>query len=155
MPMKCSDNTENDMRERGIVTEVKGNIIEVIINRKSACGGNCAQCGGCTAGGTMVRALNSQGAKKGDMVELELDERKVLKAAFLVYIIPLLIFVVSYFVSAAFIKNNIICAATAFIFLLISFFLLHFYDRKKGGGYMPKAVLAVSGSDKENEICSN
>lgn len=129
------------MREKGVVIGIDGKYIDVKIDRKSACGGNCAECGGCMQKGSGVRAKNPGNVKKGDIVELELNSGRVLHAAFLVYILPLIIFICGYCIAGFVVKNNIICAAAGGIFMIISFFLLHAYDKKTKEKYMPEAVL--------------
>lgn len=66
---------------------------EVLVTRESACGGNCAQCGGCGGAGKTLTALarNPMGAKPGDNVIIETGSARVLSLAALVYLAPLLL----------------------------------------------------------------
>lgn len=83
------------MKQIGIVEAVNGTEARVKIKRESACGGNCASCGGCGgAKTTTVVAQNKAVAVVGDMVELEMPSGTVLSAAAAVYIIPLVAFIV-------------------------------------------------------------
>ena len=67
---------------------------EVFLLRQSACSGDCHSCGGCGAirEELIVRAENPIGAKVGDLVTIETETKTVLTAAFLVYLVPILLF---------------------------------------------------------------
>lgn len=83
------------MRKTGIVKTV-GEITEVAIIRESACGENCANCkGGCTPGETVIIAENELGAEIGDRVILEIQDKNAITAAFIAYIIPLVVLLVA------------------------------------------------------------
>ena len=71
---------------------------EVIRIRESACSGDCHKCAGCGAAQqTMLfSAHNAIGAKPGDTVVVESDTGTVLKGAVLLYVLPLLTFLVAY-----------------------------------------------------------
>ncbi len=70
----------------------------VLCKRESACGGNCAQCGGCGDGQKMmeVTALNPIGARPGDRVILETATGEVLALVALVYLIPIVLLIAGY-----------------------------------------------------------
>ena len=79
------------MKQIGVVEAVNGNEITVRVNRESACGGNCASCSaGCQSGKITVTAENRAGAVTGDKVIIEMPSQKILGAAALVYILPIL-----------------------------------------------------------------
>lgn len=139
------------MREKGRVVEVNGGNITIAIGKESACGGNCASCGGCGQKVRTAKAINSVNAKIGDVVEIELCERKILSAAFIVYILPLLLFLPGYYLPRIFTENNVICTIAAFVFMIIGFFLTHAYDKQTNGKYLPEAVFIVSETDKCTE----
>lgn len=77
----------------GVVDALKGQNAVVNLTRSTACG----DCGACQMGkenlDRQVEAYNPVGAKVGDFVTMEMEDGKVLKAAFMVYIIPLVILV--------------------------------------------------------------
>lgn len=82
------------MRKPGIV-KCGGDVCEVAVLRQSACGENCAHCkGGCTPGDTIITAENTAGAKVGDRVILEIPDRTGVKAAALVYMLPIIALVI-------------------------------------------------------------
>jgi sigma-E factor negative regulatory protein RseC len=65
----------------------------VLVNRSSACEG-CGAKGACHAFGggrdAKVSVENKIGAKAGDLVEIGIEEASLLKASFLVYIVPII-----------------------------------------------------------------
>ena len=71
---------------------------EVIRIRESACSGDCHKCSGCGAQKETVilTAQNPIGAKAGDMVVIESATGPVLKAAAMLYILPVVLFLVGY-----------------------------------------------------------
>ncbi len=79
-------------RETGTVIAVRGDVAEVALPRGRMCEG-CGSC--CVAAGedTMVlEARNPHGAVKGDRVEVEVPAGMALKAAYLLYGVPLVAF---------------------------------------------------------------
>lgn len=71
---------------------------EVLHLRQSACSGDCHKCAGCGAAQEtlVVRAGNPIGAQPGDLVVISSDSAGVLKAAAVVYLLPVLLFFVGY-----------------------------------------------------------
>ncbi len=77
---------------------------EVFLERPSACGGNCHDCGGC--GGDQKRivvatALNPIGAGVGDRVYIEANTKRIFSVILLVYLVPLVLFFVGYGIGMA------------------------------------------------------
>lgn len=71
----------------GIVIEVNGSMAKVKASRH----GDCKNCGACPGdGATVLEAKNPVGAKPGQHVIFEIKEANMLKAAFVVYIVPLI-----------------------------------------------------------------
>lgn len=71
---------------------------EVARVRESACSGDCHKCSGCGAQQQimLLTAHNAIGAKPGDMVVIESDTGPVLKAAAMLYVLPLVLFLAGY-----------------------------------------------------------
>ena len=132
------------MRERGMVSEVKDGFITVKIQRMSSCGENCASCGACRNKEHTVVVRNTVNAKKGDSVMLEISSEKIMRAAFLVYVIPLMLLIAGYYLASCFTQKTLICIISAFSFMLIAFVLLHLYDKKYSEKYEPIAVSAIN-----------
>ena len=71
---------------------------QVSVVRQSACSGDCHKCEGCGAAEqTMIfTATNPIGAKAGDLVTVESASGPVLKAAAILYMVPLVLFIGGY-----------------------------------------------------------
>ncbi len=75
---------------------------QVVHIRQSACSGDCHQCAGCGAAQeTMIlTAQNPIGAGPGDVVILSSESGPVLKAAAVLYMVPLVLFFAGYALGA-------------------------------------------------------
>lgn len=71
---------------------------EVIRVRESACSGDCHKCSGCGAAQQtlLLTADNPIGARVGDLVVLSSGSAAVLKAAAVLYLLPLVLFLAGY-----------------------------------------------------------
>lgn len=71
---------------------------QVAYLRQSACSGDCHKCSGCGAvEQTMLfEARNPIGAKPGELVVVESQSGPVLKAAAVLYMLPLVLFIAGY-----------------------------------------------------------
>lgn len=71
---------------------------QVIRLRESACSGDCHKCSGCGAARQtlMFTADNPIGAQPGDTVIVQAKTGPVLKAAALLYVLPLVLFLAGY-----------------------------------------------------------
>lgn len=120
------------MTEIGVVKNVIDNTAEVAVVRKSSCGENCGSCsGGCKLTENIVTAKNTVGAKNGDVVEIEASSRAVLGRAFLIYILPLLLFFIVYFIAERLAQSEKTAVISAFIAFAAVFCVLHFFDKRK------------------------
>ena len=74
---------------------------QVACLRESACSGDCHKCAGCGAvqQPMIVTARNPIGARPGDMVTIVSETGPVLKAAAVLYLLPLVLFVAGYLVG--------------------------------------------------------
>ena len=70
----------------------------VIHIRESACSGDCHKCSGCGAAkeAIILEAKNPIGAKAGDLVKIEAASGPVLKAAVVMYMVPMILFFAGY-----------------------------------------------------------
>ncbi|NLO48387.1 MAG: SoxR reducing system RseC family protein [Clostridiales bacterium] len=93
------------MKQNAIVKKIiRDTLAEVEVQRSSACGEQCASCSsGCGIKKTLtVTAINTAGAKPGDKVIIESGTAKVVLLALFVYILPLVIFLMAYFLASSF-----------------------------------------------------
>ena len=112
------------MTQIAVVTEVVGNKARIQVKRVSACAHDCERCGGgCSemmkSAPVSVLAKNPLGAVPGDRVVVASDTRSILGTAALVYLLPLLLFFLGYFIAAgsgAEEKNALIAGGICFLF---------------------------------------
>lgn len=73
----------------------------VIHVRESACSGDCHKCSGCGAAkeAVLFTADNPIRASRGDLVKVESATGPVLKAAVVLYVIPLVLFFLGYYLG--------------------------------------------------------
>ena len=139
------------MRETGIVTDKQNNKITVKIQRASSCGENCSMCGACKNKEHFVTFETGINVEKGDIVILEVPSKSILKAAFIVYIVPIIFLLFGYYVSDIFFDNDAFCALSGIILMIISFILVHIYDKKVSDKYKP-IVVSLEKSPKNDDI---
>lgn len=74
---------------------------DVLLVRESACSGDCHKCSGCGAAKEtmIVRAQNLINARRGDLVKVESATGPVMKAAVVLYVIPLVLFFLGYYLG--------------------------------------------------------
>ena len=128
------------MREIGTVVETLGESCRVSFKRKSACGENCASCkAACNAGEHICEVKNSVGAKAGDSVIVETESRKVLKSAFLVYILPIIAFLTVYGVlDLKF--SGVIPAGAGILAMVAVFALMRLYEKGHKEELVPEII---------------
>ena len=75
----------------------------VLLVRESACSGDCHKCSGCGAAKEtlLVTAQNPIRAAKGDLVSIRSESGPVLKAAAVLYMMPLVLFFLGYALGEA------------------------------------------------------
>ena len=84
-----------------VIRVVSDTVAKVAVKRKSACSGDCHTCHGCPHPDeiVMVDADNFVGAQKGDDVVIRSDTGRVLKLAAMLYLMPMVLFFLGYFLT--------------------------------------------------------
>lgn len=124
------------MNKRGLVLSSEEGMAKVMVTRSGACGPSCASCSSCSNKDLVLSLPNYVGAEKGDFVELTSDNSSVLSHTALVYIVPLLMFIVSVGLSYSFLSSKnisnfeLLSFLIGIIGLLLSYFVLSKYDKK-------------------------
>jgi sigma-E factor negative regulatory protein RseC len=97
--------------------------------RESACSGDCHKCSGCGAAteAILLEARNDLGAKTGDLVKIEAASGPVLKAAMVMYLVPMILFFVGYAIGDALWELGALIGCLGFV---VSIALAVLYDRK-------------------------
>ncbi len=127
------------MKEVAFVEKITGDRALVSVAKKSACGENCASCkGGCVPGERKLWAKNNMGAEVGDRVVLELDSSRVIYAAFLAYILPVVVFLAVFMALDGFIYSELLLAVIAFLAAGAAVFLVRKINDKSKEKYMPQ-----------------
>lgn len=101
----------------------------VIHVRESACSGDCHKCSGCGAAkeAVLFTAANPIGAGRGDLVKVESETGPVLKAAVVLYVIPLVLFFLGYYLGTLAGSFGTLGGCLGFV---LGVALVIFYDRK-------------------------
>ncbi|WP_298030585.1 SoxR reducing system RseC family protein [uncultured Dysosmobacter sp.] len=115
-----------------------GKYAEISVPRKSACGHDCEECAGCGVSGAAVhaRAVNTIGARPGQKVVVESSTQKMLGIVALVYLIPVVLFILGYAVAFALTRSVAVEYTAAVLGFLLGILFAIRYDRKlrdKGG----------------------
>ena len=132
------------LKEVGVVDRLEDSYAIVRVLKKSACGENCASCkGGCVPTERRVKVKNAISAMVGERVVLEMKDSKVLAAAFIVYILPIIVFFLGYFVSEIFFDKEAVKILIAIFSVLVIFPFLKLYDTKNKEKYMAEIVRKI------------
>lgn len=119
------------MGQIGVVKAYKNHIATVFLRRESACGGNCNSCGGeCETAGLAIQIETALSLKEGDVVEIEGDNRVVLKYSIILYGIPLLMFTLGTVLGIYNLKNEMLGFLVGIFGLVSSFFVLKILDKR-------------------------
>ena len=102
---------------------------KVMVIRESACSGDCHKCSGCGAAKETIvfTADNPIGAITGDLVKVRSETAPVLKAAVVLYMLPLVLFFAGYGLGAVLNLSGGLFGGLAFA---VSIVLIVLYDRK-------------------------
>lgn len=137
------------MLQTGIIRKLNNSEAEVEITRSSACGESCASCGLCPGQTARVFAVNDLNAQEGDTIVIDMADKKILGAAFLVYIVPIIMLIAGYFISNALFHDESLAILTGFIFLAVTFIVLMRLDRGLKRKYTPRIVeIKERGNDR-------
>ncbi|NLP36431.1 MAG: SoxR reducing system RseC family protein [Firmicutes bacterium] len=148
------------MEQVGLVVEIVEDRAIVAVQRHDV----CAKCGACGIavsgrGENHLEALNRANAAVGQKVKIISDTSHVLKASFMVYIIPLLALLLGLYVGqlldgslGVFARLDIILGI---VFLLASYLFVRGYDRKLAGRQTYATVIEILPDDYEGPIDEN
>ena len=102
---------------------------EVLLVRESACSGDCHKCSGCGAAKeTMIfTAKNAINASAGDLVKVESATGPVMKAAAVLYVLPLVQFILGYYLGT---QPGAIGGLGGCLGFVLGIALVVIYDRK-------------------------
>ena len=145
------------MNQRGYVIElVDGTTAKIKMQKHSA----CAACGKCASStdkkDIIVEGDNNIGAKVGDYVEVNMDSVNVIKAAAIVYIVPLIALlggtIISYgifnFIDIG-MNKEVLSGFVGIVLTIISYLLIKSKDRKfrESRNYIPIITKVINTID--------
>ena len=121
------------MTQEAVVTRLfPNNMAEVAVTRTTACGGNCGNCESCIFQSQLkTMAKNGISASPGQRVLIESKSSNVFGAALLVYIMPLLFFLVGFALAYSLGASEGICIAVSFAGLILGAAILVLSQRLK------------------------
>ena len=121
------------MTQDAIVTKLlPHDMEEVAVTRSTACGGNCGSCESCMFQSELKAvARNLIEAKPGQRVVIESKSSRIFGAAILVYVMPLLFFLLGYALAALAGAGEGIRILVSFAALLVSAVVLVLSQRRK------------------------
>lgn len=133
------------MREVGCVASVQGEVAVIRLGVRGGCG-HCGMKDLCrsTSDGTreLTLKINGMNVCEGDSVEIETPARSVLLAAFLVFILPLILSITAYFIVERMTEQSDVGLIVFFIAFIAAEGLIAFVDRLFGRGkcFEPRIV---------------
>lgn len=131
------------MTQEGIVTRLfPDGMAEVAVTRMTACGGNCGSCESCMLQSEVkTKAKNLVEAQPGQRVMIESRTSSVFGAVFLVYVMPLALFLVGY--GAAYLAGlrEGLCILCSFLGLGLGALLLVLSQRGKKDGKISYEII--------------
>jgi len=90
------------MLQEAIITNIREDgLAEVVVERLGICGGDCEGCDGCQYENLMKSVVqNPIGARRGQHVMIETPTMGVVKGALWLYVLPIVLLVIGYYVAA-------------------------------------------------------
>lgn len=119
---------------------------EVIRVRESACSGDCHKCTGCGAAKQTVclTARNCIGARVGDLVVISSSSARVLKAAAVLYILPLVLFLAGYLVGENLWQRGVL---TGLAGIALGVVCIKLYDKLLSKKEMEYTIISFAGDE--------
>ena len=120
----------------GRVVSTCGEYAKIEVIRSSACGEKCGSCkGGCTKTATYVDVVNTAGAQPSQFVMLQVDTKTVMGAAFLAYILPLIMLILGitagtliYSKLGTNLPSELFALIIGLIFMTLSYGIVRYFD---------------------------
>jgi len=117
------------MEEKGRVVKVDSGVAQVEMERTSA----CARCGICLQSSgdkSILYVKDSLGARPGDEVLVSVESKEILKAAFLIYLFPLVGLIAGYFLGRTVLGTETAGIIFAGLGFFTTLFFLYQYDKR-------------------------
>ena len=121
------------MTQDAIVTKLLPNsMAEVVVTRSTACGSNCGNCKSCIFQSELKAvAKNRINARPGQRVVIESRTSKVFSAAVLVYVMPMVLFVLGFVIATVLGASEGLAILVSFLGLILSAVILVQQQRRQ------------------------
>ena len=121
------------MTQDAIVTRLLPNAMaEVVVTRSTACGSNCGSCESCIFQSELKAvAWNRINARPGQHVVIESRTSKVFSAAVLVYVMPLVLFVLGFVIATVLGASEGLAILVSFLALILAAVILVRQQRRQ------------------------
>lgn len=130
------------MIQSGRVISSDSDYVLVQVVRQTSCGDKCNTCTGTCNVGIYITTDNTIDAQEGDVVNLETESKTIIKIAFLMYIVPLIIMIIGLTISKSMFPKNYenalsdtIALIIGLVLYIISMYLIHLYCKTKNVEY--------------------
>lgn len=115
-----------------VYRRLANNMAEVVVTRSTACGSNCGNCESCIFQSEIKTvARNLINAGPGQRVVIESKSSRIYGAALMVYILPMVLALLGYFVAYGFGAAEGLCIVGCFLGLALGAVILVVTQRKK------------------------
>ena len=105
---------------------------EVVVTRSTACGSNCGSCESCIFQSELKAvAKNRINARPGQRVVIESRTSKVFSAAVLVYVMPMVLFVLGFVIATVLGASEGLAILVSFLGLILSAVILVQQQRRQ------------------------
>ena len=129
----------------GFVTEVNQDMATVRLSEHSECA-QCGSCGGTNA--THIQAQNPVHAKPGQQVIIEMQDQNMIRAAFMIYMLPLIALLAggllgyaSAYLTGA--SEVLLSSSGSVLLFVVCLFFIRSYDRKMRNIQSEPVILCV------------
>jgi len=130
------------MYQSGQVLSSDKDYVYIMVNRQSACGDKCSSCSGSCKDSVLIKADNTVDVQCGDLVKIESNSSSVYKAAFLLYIVPLIVVIIGILISKKLFPveyvsalSDLIALTIGLVLYLLSMYIIHLYCKNKSISY--------------------
>lgn len=140
------------MRERGVVTEIRGKTSVVSVDKKD----ECSRCGLCLfkegTNKTEFFVKSEDGVSVGDTVEIERSESGKFSGVILAFFVPLLLIGLAVGINYLFIKSEIWILVLSIVFIAVWYVILAFLDKRlrKSAVFNARIVSVIDNSQAES-----
>ncbi|PAB58610.1 SoxR reducing system RseC family protein [Anaeromicrobium sediminis] len=125
------------METIGRVVSTNNEFAKIEVMRTSACGEKCSSCGGgCSKTGMYIDVKNTLNAKSSQFIKVEIETKTIMKAGFLVYILPLFMLIIGavsgYYIHGLFnmtFPSDLFSLLLGVLFLGLSYGIVRIFDR--------------------------